>query len=217
MPCCRTRKVRLPQDYHLAAALGAYLVAVDRPEQAVKAFLKAAELAVEQNAASHAAWARIRAAGVMLDAGRPADARPLLEAAATTDGPPTAFLSIHRAELLEADDQASAALRSMNLFYVNKTTHPCTPALPASPDNWARTSRPRPISRLRNVPWKAALEAGEIFPLEALASLYLDSPGHEQEAVRLATRNLEFKRDRSARETLEAAKKAAEAAAASPP
>lgn len=204
----------LPQDYHLAAALGAYLVAVDRPDQAVKAFLKAAELAVDQNAASHAAWARIRAAGVMLDAGRPADARPLLEAAAT-DSPPTAFLSIHRAELLESDDQAPAALA----LYESLLGQQDDPSLHARAARLARqlgqNEKASAHFETAERAWKAALEAGEIFPLEALASLYLDSPGHEQEALRLATRNVEFKRDRSARQILEAARKAAEGSAAS--
>jgi tetratricopeptide (TPR) repeat protein len=45
-----------------------------------------------------------------------------------------------------------------------------------------------------------AVDAGEVYPLEALARLYHEAGIHPERARRLARRNLEYKRDRSARE-----------------
>jgi tetratricopeptide (TPR) repeat protein len=52
------------------------------------------------------------------------------------------------------------------------------------------------------------VDAGEAYTLQELARLYLDAGVNADRAMELATRNLEVKRDRSASETLEAARRA---------
>jgi hypothetical protein len=53
------------------------------------------------------------------------------------------------------------------------------------------------------------VEAGEAYTLEELARLYLDAGVDARRVLELATKNLEIKRDRSALEALEAARRAA--------
>ena len=53
--------------------------------------------------------------------------------------------------------------------------------------------------------WRAALDLGEVYPLEGLAKLYCDAGRNLEEAVRLAERNLKYKRDASALQTLKRA------------
>lgn len=195
-----------PNDFHLAAALGAVRVEQGKPDEAVKAFLKASEVAAGLHVPELAQWARVRAAGAWLDAGHADRARPLLEAAAKLD-PTDPFLRLHQAELLAADGHHAEALAAIEGLLRAQDD----PALHARAASLARKLG-REVEARRHFEaaersFRNALERGEIFPLEALARLYLDAGLKPDEARALARRNLQFKRDRAARQLMERAQR----------
>jgi tetratricopeptide (TPR) repeat protein len=206
-----------PPDFHTAAALGHWLVSQGRRDQAAAAFEAAARFAAAQDVKPLAAWARIMQAGVHLDAGRIEAARPHLKAAAALD-PMNRELRIHEAELLAAEGRESAALARYEAL------------LAEAPDAELHRrgfllARRRGDQKRARAHFQAAeqlflgvLNAGEGYTLEELARLYLDAGVNAGRALELATLNLEIKRDRSAMQTLEAARRAASRPeAASPP
>lgn len=197
---------RPPGDFHLAAALGAVRVEQGKPAEAETAFLNASEIARSLGVSELAQWARVRAAAVWLDAGRPDRARPLLETAAKT-GPSAPFLRLHQAEWLEAEGRRSDALVLIEELLRQQddpALHGRASALARHLDREADARRHFEAAE-RSL--RAALERGEVFPLEALARLYLDAGVRSDEALALARRNLKFKRDRSARSLLERAER----------
>jgi tetratricopeptide (TPR) repeat protein len=193
-------------DFYTAAALGHWLVAGDQREEAVAQFLAAARYAKNQEATSFAVWATVMAAGVWLDAGDLAKAKPLLDEAAGLDSSDR-ILKIHQAELAAAEDRPADSLRIYEEL------------LPGQPDPELHR-RAIVLARKLGLTTAAdehfttaerlclrAVDAGEIFSLEVLAKLYCDA-GRENEAVRFAERNFEVKRDAAAKETLERARQA---------
>lgn len=196
------RSDTVPNDFHLAAALGAVRVEQSKPDEAVAAFLKASDIAKKLQVPELAQWALVRAAGVWLDAARADRARPLLDEAAQTY-PADPFLQLHRSELLSADARDAEALSVLEGLLRTQDD----PALHARAFGLAHRLGREPEAKRHfeaaERSFRAALEGGEIFPLEALARLYLDAGVKGGEAASLARKNLEFKRDRAARQLLE--------------
>jgi tetratricopeptide (TPR) repeat protein len=191
-----------PEDFHLAAALGACLVARGETDEAVRAFTQASKLAARQGAPALALWARVRSAGVLLDAGRPNDARPILEQAAQQAGPsgPDAFLKAHQAELLEADEKPIEALALYESMCESSNDPGPHARAWALAHHLGRDDQAQRHFEAAERELKRALDRGHVYPLEALATLYLDAGIRADEARDLASRNLQTKRDRSARD-----------------
>lgn len=100
---------RLP-DFHTAAAMGHWLKSQKRLDEAAAAFETASGLALNQNQKTLAAWGKVMAAGVYLDAGQIEPARPRLKAAAELD-PKNRELRIHEVELMVLEGRAPDAIR----------------------------------------------------------------------------------------------------------
>ena len=186
-----------PEDFYTASALGAWMKANDRREEAATAFATAARLASKEGVQPLAVWARVSEAGVWLDAGDLARARPLLEAV-RRDAPEDRFLREHEAELAEHEGRLDEALS----LYEEQLRSGADPEAHRAAASLARRLE-RPAEARRHFEaaeryYRRILEAGEIYSLESLARLYLDAGVNRDEARALAHRNLEFKRDRSA-------------------
>ena len=205
-----------PGDFHTAAAMGHWLVSQGRRDEAAAAFATATRFAVAEHAKPLAAWAWVMAAGVSLDAGQFDAARVHLQAAAAID-PTNRELRIHEAELMVAEGRESAAIVRYEALLAeapDAELHRRMFQLARRRGDTARARRhfeeaERLLTRI--------LEAGEAYALEELARLYLDAGRNADRALELATKNLQFKRDRSAMETLEAARRAVERSEEAPP
>jgi tetratricopeptide (TPR) repeat protein len=186
-------------DFYTAAARGHCHSAAGRREQAAAAFGRAAELASQRQ--DLAVWATTTAAGVWLDSGDLAKARPLLDAAAKLDAGDS-FLRIHFAELAEAEGRPAEALR----IYEELLKTQVDPELHRRAAGLARQlGRAESAESHFAAAEKLCLRAGqsgEFYGLETLANLYCDAQRRPSEALRLAEQNLEHKRDAGAKETL---------------
>jgi len=192
-----------PADFHTAAALGRFLAARARPEEAAQSFGVAAEIAREAEEPTLAAWAEVMAAGVWIDAGAPARAHPHLSAAARLD-PGSRELRIHRAELAARDGRPAEALHGFEALLAEAedplVAHRAFLAARALGREAAAQRHYATAERLL----RRAIDAGEVYTLGALAQLHADAGVRLAEALALAQRNLTFKRDAEARATLAA-------------
>ena len=193
------------RDFYTAAAQGHCHSAAGRREESVAAFQQAAELAKKQQARELTVWATVTAAGVWLDAGELAKAKPLLDAAAALDAD-DAFLRIHWAELAEAEQRPEEALR----VYEELLKVQVDPELHRRSASLARQRSRADLAEKHFAAaeklCQRAATAGEFYGLETLVNLYCDAQIKPAEALRLAEQNLEHKRDSGAKETLERAR-----------
>lgn len=188
-----------PADFYTAAALGAWMKTNGRLEEAAQAFEAAARFASQQKVEPLAVWARVSEAGVWLDAGDLARARPLLEAV-RRDAPEDRFLREHEAELAQKEGRLADAL-ALYEEQIKRGSDPEAHRAAASlARRLGRTEEARRHFEAAERFYRRILDAGEIYSLESLARLYLDAGVNLEEARDLARRNLEFKRDRSAAE-----------------
>lgn len=183
-----------PEDFYTASSLGAWMKANGRLEEAAKAFEAAAGFASQQRVEPLAVWARVSEAGVWLDAGDLARARPLLEAV-RRDAPGDRFLREHEAELAEHEGRLEEALSLYEQAGGDPEAHRAAASLAR---RLGRTEEARRHFEAAERFYRRVLGAGEIYSLEPLARLYLDAGVNLEEAKTLARRNLEFKKDRSA-------------------
>ncbi|RIK64233.1 MAG: hypothetical protein DCC65_14545 [Planctomycetota bacterium] len=188
-----------PDSVYRRIAQGQLHRARDEYDAAEKCFAAAADSAARL--AGHKKlrlWATIMAAGMMLDSGRIDRARPHLAAARRLD-PGDVELRIHEAELAAATGDREGAYR----IYADLARVSGDPALHASAYEQAhalgRDAEARAHFAAAERGFQRALDAGEIYTLEALARLYLAAGVHRTRAADLARRNLEFKKDRPAR------------------
>ncbi len=192
-----------PADFYTAAALGAWMKAHGRLEEAAEAFAAAARFAAQQGAQPFVVWARVSEAGVWLDAGDLARARPLL-AAVRHDAPADRFLREHEAELAEHEGRLEEALSLYEKQIEGGADPEAHRAAASLARRLGRTAEARRHFEAAERAYRRILDAGEIYSLESLAHLYLDAGVNQEEAQALARRNLEFKRDRSAIELAQA-------------
>lgn len=96
-------------DFYDAAARGLWWTSRHRHANARRAFDDAARFAAAAGETRGVVWARVRAAGALIDAGRAEDAATLLDTAAALD-PHDVLLGLYRARLAEARDQLERAL-----------------------------------------------------------------------------------------------------------
>jgi len=190
-------------DFHTAVSLGRLRSESGEYVEAELAFSRAAELAREQAAPALAAWAETAAAGTLIDSGRASESAAHLEAAARL-APETTFLILHRAEVAQAAGRHADALK----LFETILAHDDDPAIEALAFTAAHeagdtVSADKHFVRAERG-LKRAIDAGEVYTLEALAKLYLHAGRNLESALALARENIRWKRDRSARETLAA-------------
>jgi hypothetical protein len=150
-------------------------------------------------------WAETNAAGMLLDTDRPGAARVHLAAAAavkTQNWPVAVVLQVHWAELHDQEGRSTAALAIYDSILARQE----------DPEMYRRAfllarkigDEQRAAQLLADGERAAEKirEAGEIFALEPQARLYADAGIKLERALELAQRNLQYKSDRSARETL---------------
>lgn len=97
-----------PNDFFLLVAQARIALAKYEIDKAVQKFVQAAADADRREASDFASWALIMGAGILIDAGRPAEARPLLDRAGGFDHGHS-MLALHWAELAEAEERLSDA------------------------------------------------------------------------------------------------------------
>ncbi|MGR9108656.1 MAG: hypothetical protein ACU843_17195, partial [Gammaproteobacteria bacterium] len=194
-------------DVLFHAARGIWFAEIKRYDEAYAAFVESAEKARAVGASDLVVWTETQAAGTWLDRGQAAPALPRLEKAAaslsTEDGLNAYGLQIHWAEyyvLLGEQERALSIYEKLLESSFDVETARRAYVL-------AKQLGQREIAdRLFTLAEQTAqriLAAGEIYALETLARLYADAGVKLARAEELATRNLEWKRDRKARETLE--------------
>lgn len=186
-----------PKDFYTASALGAWMKANGRLEEAAKAFQAAAQFAAQQNVKPFVVWGRVSEAGVWLDTGDLARARPLLEAV-HRDAPKDRFLREHEAELAQKEGRLAESLSIYEELIRSGGSPEAHRAAASLARQLGRTEEARRHFEAAERFYRHILDAGEIYSLESLARLYLDAGVNLEEAKALARRNLEFKKDRSA-------------------
>jgi tetratricopeptide (TPR) repeat protein len=200
-----------PGDFFIAAAQAIVYRSMDWPDDALVAFLRAAEFAQSQGDQKLVVWAWVQSAGVMIDSGELDRAVPHLDAASKLDAT-NVDLVIHRVKVLDARRQWAKALSDCE----HALHHGFDPALSAQAASLARrlgdTPRFQEHFAAAEAAYQRALDAGEVFSLGALARLYGDCNVQLDRAEELAKKNLTFQRDRQATATLELIQKKRRAA-----
>jgi tetratricopeptide (TPR) repeat protein len=190
-----------PADFYTASAMGNWLVSQRRYKEAVDCFSKAAEFARTENVRELVVWAEVSAAGALMDARQLDAARKRLDAAANVDEKDVR-LHLHRAELLEAKGKTQEALAMAETLLQRRND----PAVHRKAFVLARklgqTSQAQLHFDAAEKGFQRAVDAGEIYTLEALARLYYDADVRLEQALTLAEKNLQYKRDIEAQQTL---------------
>lgn len=195
------QKLPPEQQFIVETARGACLVAESDAAAARAAFERASTVAPDPNLA---VWAKVRAAGVELDAGRFEAAAPLLEEAARMR-PDDRFQRIHQAELLQASGKPAAALALYEKLIAERDEADLRRRAYLLSRSLGQTEPAKVHFDRCEALCRTALDHGEIFTLECLASLLAESglADRREEARALARRNVEFKRDRRAKSLLD--------------
>jgi hypothetical protein len=191
-------------DFFVAAAYARIANEEQHLDEAAQLYLRAGELAWNLGSKPHTAWAEAMAGGMLLDGGNFAAALPHLDKSARLGG--CAEEAIHRAEVLAGTKHERDALAAYEKYLV-KTPDPGVHhaafklAKQLGDDAAARRHYAAAEQGYRKV-----VAANEIYTLGSLAQLLLDGNGDAREALALAEKNFEYKRDREAKATLDEAK-----------
>jgi hypothetical protein len=178
-------------DFHAAFARGLVAVARKRYPQAALEYAKAADRAAAESVTSLQVFALVSAAGAL----------PYLDRAAVLS-PMDRRLGIHRAEWMEKSghpEQALVALEALLAQREDAELHRRACRLARAAGDGARAQRHFDAARAG---YQRAIDAGEGYTLEAMSYLLSEADVELPLAVTLAQRNLETKRDASARAAL---------------
>ena len=190
-----------PKEFYTAASMAAVLKAQGRYNEAHAMFLKAEQFALAQKITSVAVWARTNAAGMLIDSGQAAKALPDLEAATAMqkDNPE---LRLHWAEYHEALDEPAKAYEILEAL-TKESAHPAYHhrAYKLARKLGDKAAAKRHLAAAEQN-YRLPLKAKEIYTLGSLAQLYCDAGTRLNEALKLAQRNLEYKRDKEATDAL---------------
>jgi tetratricopeptide (TPR) repeat protein len=192
------------EDFDSAAALGLWLDASGRVDEAVSAFALAGDHALRQGVADRAAWAEAAAAGALLAAGRTKEAHSRVEAA-DRHHPGDPVVVLRRAEIEQAEGRHAEAHALLDALLRRGEKDPAIEMLAhaaarrAGDGEEAERHFAAAEQGLRR-----AIDAGEIYTLGSLAQLYADAGRSLERALALAEENLKWKRDREALATLAA-------------
>jgi tetratricopeptide (TPR) repeat protein len=191
--------------FALPAARGRWLAEQKRFDEALQAFVEAARQARGAGASELTLWAEVNAAGTMIDSGRPALARPHLEAATgllPASWSMEALLKVHWAELHDLEQRPAEALREYESILTRQPDPEIYRRAYLLARKLGQDQRAVELFEAGDAAAERIAKAGEIFALEAQARLYADAGVKLDAAERIALQNLEHKRDRSAHETL---------------
>jgi tetratricopeptide (TPR) repeat protein len=191
----------VPPNFYIAAAMANVLKAKHQYLDAREIFLKAEALALAQHVNVLAVWSRTNAAGMLIDSKQAAKALPDLELANALQKD-NVELRRHWAEYYEALGEPGKALAIMAQL-LKETPHP---AFHHQAYLLSKKMGKHKVAKQHF----AAAEQGylkpiaekEIFTLGSLAQLYCDAATKLDEALVMARRNLEYKRDGEAMDTM---------------
>jgi len=195
-----------PKDVLLEAGRGRWLAELRRFDEAHDAFERAAARARESSASDLVLWCETQAAGTRLDSGDATGALPHLQAAAeisTSSTPLLSGLEIHWAEYHVLTGERERALR------IYEALSAAAPDVEVARRGFVlakQLGQEERAQRLFSAAERAAeqvLGADEVYALEPHARLYADALVKLDRAEELATRNLEWKHDRTSRDTLD--------------
>ena len=188
-------------DFYMAAALGNWLVSQRRHDEAAAAFQIASNLAQAAGVRELVVWAEVSTAGVFIDSHRLESARLHLEKGTALDAR-NARLRLHQAELLGAEGNPMDAFAVYEVLSKERND----PEIHRKAFVLARQLGKKSKAQLHfdaaEEGFQRAIDAGEIYTLGALAQLYCDAEIKLQQALALAERNLQYKRDLDAEETV---------------
>jgi tetratricopeptide (TPR) repeat protein len=191
----------VPPDFHTAAAMANVLKAKHQYLEAREIFLKAETLALAQNVNALAVWARTNAAGMLIDSKQAAKALPDLELANALQKD-NVDLRRHWAEYYAALGEPGKALAIMEQL-LKEIPHPAfhhQAYLLSKKMGKNEAAKQHFIAAEKG--YLKPLDEKEIFTLGSLAQLYCDAGTKLDEALVLARRNLEFKRDGEAMDAM---------------
>lgn len=190
------------KDFYLSAALGHCLFAEEQWDEASAWYLAASKHAMNQQAPHLALWARAKAVSVYVAAGQLDRARKILQVAGKSHGESEQLL-VQQAMVMEAAGEFGGALKA----YVEVLSGSHNPQIHAVAFRLAKRlgeeSRARIHFQKAQSGLMKAVQAGEVYTLEILARLYLDSDLNTKRAVEFALRNYKHKRDASAQAILD--------------
>lgn len=183
--------------FHKQAALGSYYRATGKVDEAARAFMNASEFALRENAGKAQAWAEVMVAGVWIDFGDHHRAVRHLEKATKIDADSKA-VKVHRAEFHEKEGELDTAAD----IYRSVLETSKNPELQHRLFNlyrmMGRNSEAKQQFALAESGYRRIVESGHIFALGPLAQLLCDAGDRPDEAKRLSTENLKYKRDAEA-------------------
>lgn len=184
----------VPPDFHTAAAMANVLKAKHQYLEAREIFIKAEALALSQRVNILAVWSRTNAAGMLIDSNQAAKALPDLELANALQKD-NVDLRRHWAEYYAALGEPGKALAIMEQL-LKETPHP---AFHHQAYLLSKKMGKRQVAKQHFAAaekgYLKPIEEKEIFTLGSLAQLYCDAGTKLDEALVLARRNLEYKRD----------------------
>ncbi len=188
-----------------SAARGRWFAEQERYDEARDAFLDAAAKARAAKASDLAVWAETNAAGMLLDSGRPEGALAHLESASALPAGSRSIqnvLRIHWAEYHTLVGEPEKALTEYQALLAEQGDPEIIRRAFVLARTLGRTDRAEELFAAGERAARRIADAGEIFALETEARLYADADLNLDRAEPLARRNLEYKKDRSAHETL---------------
>lgn len=203
----RTKDTR----FSVLAARGRWLMEQNRFDEACEYFIAASDQARQVGNNDLIIWSEVNAAGTLLDANRPGVARPHLEAASAlraSSWPTQAVLFVHWAELNDLEGRTADALANYESILERQDDPEIFRRAFLLAKKLNREAQANALFASGERAAERILAAGEIFALESQARLYADAGTKLERAEQLAQQNLAYKRDRSARETLDYVRRA---------
>ena len=158
------------EHFHTAASLALWRSAAGDPDGAEEAFAEAARLARAARVPVLETWAWVRAAGVRLDAGEPARAKPHLARAAAL-APNDYELEVHRAELDQAEERTAEAERRYRRLLERRDDPEIHRRLFVLARERGDGEAAERHFRAAEAIYLEAVEAGEVYTLDGLARL----------------------------------------------
>jgi hypothetical protein len=202
-------------DFFVAAALARVANEEQRLAVAAKHYARAGVLAQALGSQRHVAWAEAMVGGMLADSGSFAAALPHLDKARALGG--CTEEAVHRAEVLAGLGRGREALAAYGSLVTRVPDPSIHHAAFQLAEQLGDTAAAAEHYRAAERGYRSVLAAGEVYTLGALAQLLLDGKGDANEAaneaLQLARRNLEHKRDREAVATLHEAQQRVEGTA----
>ncbi len=189
-----------PDDFYTATALGNWLVSQRRYDEAVDSFQVASTLAQAAGVSELVVWAEVSTASVFIDSHRPESARLYLNKAKSLDAR-NVRLRLHQAELFVSEGSHIDALAVYEALLKERNDPEIHRKAFVLARQLGQTSKAQLHFTAAEEGFQRAIDAGEIYPLGALAQLYCDAEVKLQQALALAGMNLRYKRDLDAQET----------------